>query len=206
MSKAQRELYRREKQLLLDKLPENCTIANGAVLAMRLRQTTSWPGLFLEKENGPKFEWILETCLNNPKEQFVVFTSFEQTAEALRKFLMNKLVTAFTITGKHSAEVNETNKKIFINGKCRVLIGTIGAMGQGYDGLQKVSRIVIFIDRDWSPGIMDQAEDRLHRMGQEHPVSVYYLECRGSFDQHVGRINMNKTEGIRRALLNEEHD
>lgn len=203
MTKEQRNLYRKEKQLLLDQLPENCTISNGAVLAMRLRQTTSWPGLFIEDEPGPKFEWIYEQCINNPSEQFVVFTAFEQTASALSQWLFNKSVRAVSITGKKSAYDNELSKMRFLKGKAQVLVGTIGAMGQGYDGLQEVSRVVVFIDRDWSPELMKQAEDRLHRMGQQHPVNVYYLECQGSFDQHVGKINMSKSEGIRRALEDE---
>ena len=205
MTKAQRDLYRKERQLLLDQLPENCTISNGAVLTMRLRQTTSWPGLFIEDEPGPKFEWILEQCENSPEERLVVFTVFEQTAEALSQWLFHKSVRAVTITGKNKDAVNTRNKTWFLNGKAQVLIGTIGAMGQGYDELQHASKVAIFIDRDWSPEIMSQAEERLHRMGQKHLVRVYYLECQGSFDQHVGRINMNKSEGIRRALEN-EHD
>lgn len=203
MSKAQRDLYRKEKQLLLDQLPENCTISNGVVLTTRLRQTTSWPGLFLENESGSKFEWILEQCENNPEERIVVFTVFEQTAEALSRYLFNKAIRAVTITGKNKDAINQRNKMYFLNNKAQVLIGTIGAMGQGYDELQHVSRTVVFVDRDWSPEIMHQAEDRLHRMGQQHLVRVYYLECQGSFDQSVGRININKSEGIRRALENE---
>lgn len=200
MTKSQRNLYRKERQLLLDQLPENCTISNGAVLTMRLRQTTSWPGLFLEDEPGPKFEWILEQCENNPNEQFVVFTVFEQTAAALSQWLFNKGVRAVSITGKKTDYENETSKAVFLKSQAQVLIGTIGAMGQGYDELQHVSRTVIFVDRDWSPEIMNQAEERLHRMGQKQLVRVYYLECQGSFDQSVGRINANKSEGIRRAL------
>lgn len=204
MSKKQRDLYRKEKQLLLDELPDNLTIANGAVLAMRLIQTTSWPGLFIEDEAGPKFEWILETCQNNPNEQFVVFSAFEKTASALTRWLNENGVKTCSITGKQDAEVNHASKQHFIKGAAQVLVGTIGAMGQGYDGLQQVSRLMIFIDRDWSPEIMAQAEDRLHRMGQQYPVNIYYLECQGSFDQHVGRVNLTKAEDIRAALTAEE--
>lgn len=204
MTKEQRNLYRKERQLLLDQLPENCTISNGAVLTMRLRQTTSWPGLFIEDEPGPKFEWILEQCENNPTEHFVVFTVFEQTASALSTWLFNKGIRAVSITGKKKAHENEQSKAVFLRGKAQVLIGTIGAMGQGYDGLQEVCKTVVFVDRDWSPEIMSQAEERLHRMGQTRQVNVYYLECQGSFDQSVGRINANKSEGIRRALESED--
>lgn len=204
MSKPQRELYRKEKQLLLDQLPENCTISNGAVLSIRLRQTTSWPGLFIEDEAGPKFEWLLNTCQDNPDEQLTVFTQFAKTADALSKYLFNNGIKTVSITGQNKPIDNEHSKERFVKGSAQVLIGTIGAMGQGYDGLQLVSRIGIFLERDWSPEINKQAEERLHRMGQDHPVHIIYLECQGSFDQHVGRINVNKSEGIRQALISEE--
>ena len=205
MAKKQRELYRKEKQLLLDELPENCTIANGAVLTIRLMQTTSWPGLFEPGEHGPKFEWVLEMCKNNPTEKIVVFSVFERTATALKLFLEDNGIRASTITGKQKAETNEKSRSTFIEGDSQVLIGTIGAMGQGYDGLQEVSHTLIFVDRDWSPEILKQAEDRLNRMGQKKMVNIYYLECQGSFDQHVGRINFNKADDIRRALNDEDN-
>lgn len=203
MTKKQRELYKKEKQLLLDELPENCTIANGAVLTIRLMQTTSWPGLFEPNEHGPKFEWVLEMCKNNPTEKIVVFSIFERTATALKLFLEDNGIHASTITGKQKAETNEKSRSTFIEEGSQVLIGTIGAMGQGYDGLQEVSHTLIFVDRDWSPEILKQAEDRLNRMGQKKMVNIYYLECQGSFDQHVGRINFNKADDIRRALNDE---
>ena len=205
MTKKQRELYKKEKQLLLDELPENCTIANGAVLTIRLMQTTSWPGLFEPGEHGPKFEWVLEMCKNNPTEKIVVFSVFERTATALKLYLEDNGIHASTITGKQKAETNEKSRSTFIEGDSQVLIGTIGAMGQGYDGLQEVSHTLIFVDRDWSPEILKQAEDRLNRMGQKKMVNIYYLECQGSFDQHVGRINFNKADDIRRALNDEDN-
>lgn len=203
MTKKQRELYKKEKQLLLDELPENCTIANGAVLTIRLMQTTSWPGLFEPGEHGPKFEWVLEMCKNNPTEKIVVFSVFERTVTALKFYLEDNGIHASTITGKQKAETNEKSRSAFIEEGSQVLIGTIGAMGQGYDGLQEVSHTLIFVDRDWSPEILKQAEDRLNRMGQKKMVNIYYLECQGSFDQHVGRINFNKADDIRRALNDE---
>lgn len=204
MDKQQRVLYRQEKSLLLEELPENCTIANGAVLTTRLRQTTSWPGLYIEGINGPKFEWILEMCLNNPNKKIVVFSVFEKTISGLVKYLADNKVCAVSITGQNDAKLNEQHKQAFLSkDNVQVLAGTIGAMGQGYDGLQEVSYTLVFVDREWSPEIMAQAEDRLHRMGQNNLVNVYYLECQGSFDQHVGRINQNKSDDIRRALSSE---
>ena len=203
MCPAQKQLYRKEKQLLLNDLPANCTIANGAVLTTRLRQTTSWPGLFIADIPGPKFEWILETCQNHPDEKFVIFSAFSTVINGLIKYLHTNGITATDITGGNSGPVNQEHKQLFLGPNIQVLAGTIGAMGQGFDELQEVCRLMICIDRDWSPEIMHQAEERLHRLGQKYPVTVYYLECEHSFDQYVGKVNSIKAMDIREALKND---
>ena len=198
MGAAQRKLYKDTKALVLDELPESLTLANGAVLAMRLQQISSWPGLFLTKEAGAKFEWIAETLADNPTEKLVVFTKFEQSAQALGKFLK---VGSVQYTGKVSYTDRTVNlRKFQLDPNIRVLIGTIAAVGVGVDGLQKASRSAVFLDRDWSPELMRQCEDRLDRIGQQQGVNIFYLECEHSFDQYIGKINRSKTEDFRRAL------
>lgn len=201
MTTAQRKLYKDMKDLVLEALPENAQIANGAVMTIRVVQATSWPGLFLgPEEPGPKFEWIAAMCEDNPDEKFVVFSRFEQSARALGEFLKTRDIKSVQLTGQVKEAIKESNKKQFIEGDARVLIGTIGAMGQGTDGLQYASHTAIFLDRDWSPEIMKQCEDRLNRRGQQYKVNIYVLECEKSFDQYVGRVNQHKADDIREAL------
>ena len=205
MTTAQRKLYKDMKNLVLEELPENAQIANGAVMTIRVVQAPSWPGLFLgPEEPGPKFEWIAAMCEDNPDEKFVVFSRFEQSARALGEFLKSREVKSVQLTGQVKDVDKELNKKQFIEGDARVLIGTIGAMGQGTDGLQYASHTAIFIDRDWSPEIMKQCEDRLNRRGQRFKVNIYILECEKSFDQYVGRVNQHKADDIREALQRDE--
>lgn len=205
MTSAQRKLYKDMKNLVLEELPENAQIANGAVMTIRVVQATSWPGLFLgPEEPGPKFEWIAAMCEDNPDEKFVVFSRFEQSARALGEFLKTRDIKSVQLTGQVKDVDKDLNKKQFIEGDARVLIGTIGAMGQGTDGLQYASHTAIFIDRDWSPEIMAQCEDRLNRRGQAYKVNIYILECEKSFDQHVGRVNQHKADDIREALQRDE--
>lgn len=205
MTAPQRKLYRDMKNLVLEELPENAQIANGAVMTIRVVQATSWPGLFLgPEEPGPKFEWIAAMCEDNPEEKFVVFSRFEKSARALGEFLKTRNIKSVQLTGVLKDVDKEKNKKEFIEGDARVLIGTIGAMGQGTDGLQYASHTAIFLERDWSPEIMKQCEDRLNRRGQKFKVSIYILECEKSFDQHVGRINQHKADDIREALQRDE--
>ncbi len=58
----------------------------------------------------------------------------------------------------------------------------------------------VFMDVDWSPEINAQAEDRLNRIGQKELVHCYYLECQGTVDKHVQKINLSKAEDIRKVL------
>jgi SNF2 family DNA or RNA helicase len=205
MSSAQKKLYKDMKNLVLEELPENAKIANGAVMTIRVIQATSWPGLFLgPEEPGPKFEWIAAMCEDNPDEKFVVFSRFEQTSRALGEFLKTRDIKSVQLTGQVKDTDRELNKQQFIEGDARVLIGTIAAMGQGTDGLQYASHTAIFIDRDWSPEIMKQCEDRLNRRGQQFKVNIYILECEKSFDQHVGKINQHKADDIKEALQKDE--
>lgn len=207
MSVKQRKLYKDMKALVLSELPENANIPNGAVLTLRVIQTTSWPGLFIPGEVGPKFEWIKNICQDNPTEKFVVFTRFEKTASGLAAYLSEQNIGAVQITGAIKDSEREDAKQRFIDdASVSVLIGTIAAMGQGTDGLQYASHTCIFIDRDWSPEIMKQCEDRVNRYGQKYPVQVYVLECEKSFDQHVGKVNQHKAQDIRAALEDKSYD
>lgn len=208
MHKRQAALFKKTKKLMLDELPETMTIANGAVLATRLQQITSCPAIFDDTENpsqtfgpGAKFEWIAETVADNPTENFVVFTKFINTAYKLREYLAEKCdFTPMLYVGELSTSERNDNMLGYLRGSSRVIIGTLGAMSEGVDGLQRVGNNAIFVERDWTPSVMEQAEDRLNRIGQDKPVMCYYLECEKSFDQYVGKVNLKKSDDIRAAL------
>lgn len=201
MSKAQKTLYDRVKGLVLKELPENCTIANGAVLLTRLMQVTSWPEQFGCNHAGAKFEWIKEFC-SNTEEQILILTKFAETAKALYQYLRASGTSCAIYTGQQTGESHRENKSLFISQKAQVLIGTIGAVGTGMDGLQ-VARLGIMLERDWSPEINEQCEDRLHRKGQEQQVTWYYLSCKGTADAKVDRVNLKKADDIRACLEGE---
>lgn len=82
--------------------------------------------------------------------------------------------------------------------KVRVFVGSILASGVGIT-LTRASHIV-FAELDWVPGNVSQAEDRIHRIGQENPVLVQHLVVDGTLDAKLVNTIIHKQEIADRAL------
>jgi SWI/SNF-related matrix-associated actin-dependent regulator 1 of chromatin subfamily A len=74
----------------------------------------------------------------------------------------------------------------FTTGRLHTLIGEFQAMGVGLN-LQTASDVA-FVEFPWTPGEMDQCEDRVHRMGQQSSVSIWLLYAKNSVHEHMVRV------------------
>lgn len=81
---------------------------------------------------------------------------------------------------------------------CRLIVGSIGAMGVGFT--LTASSHVMFAEIDPVPGRMNQAEDRVHRIGQRNSVLVQHLVCNESIDARMIQILIRKQEILNAAL------
>jgi SWI/SNF-related matrix-associated actin-dependent regulator 1 of chromatin subfamily A len=82
----------------------------------------------------------------------------------------------------------------------KVFIGQIQAAGVGIT--LTASSHVIFVEIDWTPGIMEQAADRVHRIGQKESVLIQHLVLEGSLDAHMAKGLVRKQSVIDKALGN----
>jgi len=57
----------------------------------------------------------------------------------------------------------------------------------------------------WAPAIEDQAVDRVHRIGQKRPVTVYKLLVEGSVEYRVLDIQSQKRKLIALAFQDEDY-
>ena len=81
---------------------------------------------------------------------------------------------------------------------CKLFIASIKAGGIGIT--LTASSTVIFVELDWTPAIISQAEDRLHRIGQENAVLVQHLVINGSIDSKIAKMCVRKQEVITQVL------
>lgn len=141
-------------------------------------------------------ENFLET---NPDEKIVVFA--HHTA-AINK-LMNALEKNYgcvKITGSDSAKKRqEAVEKFQGDNDTRVIIVSITAGGEGIT-LTRASNAVV-LESDWSPGRVVQAEDRLHRIGQEaDSVTIYHLLAADTIDIPIYNLLAEKQELIDQVM------
>ena len=80
------------------------------------------------------------------------------------------------------------------------MICNIQSGGTGVDGFQKVCCNVAFAEFASTSTDMEQAEDRLHRGGQERPVSVYYLIAAGTIDEDIAEALDSKKKVLASVL------
>lgn len=138
-------------------------------------------------------EWIkdfLET-----REKLAVFCTHRKTVEILHQEFHK---VAVTIDGSTSLDDRQTNiDKFQKDNDCRLVIGNIKAMGVGIS-LTAASN-TCFVELGWTPAEMDQAEDRVHRIGQEaDSVNAWYLIAQNSIEEEIIKLLDEK----RKILIN----
>lgn len=150
-------------------------------------------------EPSSKLDALMELLGDNPDEQFVVFSQFRGTVQLLATRLEHAGIRYGQIIGGQPAASRASEISAFAAGESRIIIGTIAAGGEGIDGLQCASALVL-IDRDWSPSRNDQSIGRLDRIGQQRDVVVYDIVARNTVDAYKGQLLNRKASWIRQIL------
>lgn len=116
-----------------------------------------------------KVKSTIEQCqlLLDEGRKVVVFSDHVQACEEIAKALGGKSITGKTPTDKR----HEIVKEFF--GDLNVLCATIGAASTGINLYAAYDMVIN--DYPWVPGDLDQAEKRIHRIGQTRTCFYYYI-------------------------------
>lgn len=164
--------------------------AYGKLIKVRVQQTIMGEKVaqYVDKlqlaEPSSKLDAASNIITDNPNRQIVVFAQSKQIVNMLARRLQAQAIPVGVVTGDVAQAERDKIVTRFQKGELQVFVGTIAAGGEGIT--LTAASTVIFIDRVWSPAKNRQAEDRLHRIGQENAVQVIDIIARDTID--LGRL------------------
>ncbi|XP_067014077.2 SWI/SNF-related matrix-associated actin-dependent regulator of chromatin subfamily A-like protein 1 [Anabrus simplex] len=86
---------------------------------------------------------------------------------------------------------------------CMVAVLSITAANTGIT--LTAAQLVVFAELFWNPGVLTQAEDRAHRIGQQDSVLVQYLVAQGTADDHLWPLIQHKLDVLNKAGLSKDN-
>lgn len=165
---------------------------NPLSMLIRLRQVTGWTGILSETiQESAKMDRLQDLVYEIVRSQgkAVIFSNWSEVTK-VAKDILAKYNPAY-ITGDTQANERMLQVQNFqTNENCKVIIGTIGAMGTGLT--LTAAQNVIFLDSPWNRALKDQAEDRCHRIGTTGTVNVITLVCKNTIDERIETLIRKK--------------
>ena len=183
-SGGKRAYERLERDFVLPMVSETITAQNAAVLTGKLLQLANG-AIYNEDGNYYKIhdakldalEDLIEAANGQP---VLVYYSFKHDADRiLERFPDARML----ITAKDVSDWNA--------GQVPLMIAHPASAGHGLN-LQAGGHILIWFGLTWSLELYQQANARLYRQGQPHPVTVYHVITKGTVDEDVLKVLTKK--------------
>ncbi|XP_076094482.1 SWI/SNF-related matrix-associated actin-dependent regulator of chromatin subfamily A-like protein 1 [Mytilus galloprovincialis] len=144
------------------------------------------------------------TDLFETDRKFLMFAHHQEFLDSVEELAQSKLGKHYIrIDGKTSPENrNIFCKKFQENPDYKLAILSITAANAGIN--LSAATLVVFGELFWNPGILVQAEDRAHRMGQQDMVSVHYLVAQNTADDQIWPLVQKKLDVLNKAGLSKD--
>ena len=191
--------YNEMRDYMLATIDDDTSVLAPTVLAQitRLRQITVGFGAFKEPKEWPNASAakldVLTDYLEDRDSKTVVVTQFVWAAHEAARRLNSHKINSEVLTGATPAEERvELIERFQKQDDPKVLCATIQTGGEGWT--LTAADMIVFLDRPWSPQVVSQAEDRLHRIGQENSVQVVTLLAEGTIEERVEEALAHKQD------------
>jgi SNF2 family DNA or RNA helicase len=186
MNKKQTKVYNEVLSQIKDEIDLIRISPDPLARLIRLRQATSWTGILsstiTESAKLDRAEELIQDAIDN-NDKVVLFSNWTAvTNPAYDRF---KKYNPAMITGEIKDRQGE-KLRFMTDPNCKLIIGTIGAMGTGYT--LTAATTVIFLDEPWNRALKDQAEDRAHRIGTTGTVNVITLVTKDTIDERINSL------------------
>ena len=137
----------------------------------------------------------------NSGDKLLVFGHHHDVLDSLETYLQKERISYVRADGTTSAENRDKAiTKFQTDDNCLVFLATT-AMGMGVT-LTAASNS-LFVERQWSPSMEEQMEDRVHRIGQKRGVIIWYMQIEDTIDERMSKV-VEKKRGIITEILDGE--
>ncbi len=174
-----RKIYRELEHESILRYEDHAIVgANAGVLAGKLLQFANG-AVYDDHSDVQEYHdlklQLLDEILEATEEPVMVFYWFRHDYERLRRFFAN--YQPRTISSPE--DISDWNE-----GRIRLLLVHPASMGHGLN-LQDGGHTIVWFGLTWSLEIYQQANARLHRQGQKHPVMIHRLVMKDTVDEDV---------------------
>ena len=168
--------------------------AASAIYAERLVQMGYLKRLAAELKLPAVFDW-LDSFLEESDEKIIVFGVHRKIIGACAERYAGQCVQVHGgVLGQHRQKAYTQFQK---SDKCRILIGNEAA-GVGWNG--SCATTTAHIELPWTPGAVNQAGDRMHRIGQKKKTTEYFLVAKDTIESRLCRVLQEK-QGVLNEVL-----
>jgi len=134
---------------------------------------------------------ILQACRRDPKSKVVIFSQWTSFLNIIQAQLNESGYKYCRIDGTMSARVRDTAMAALeTDPDTRIMLASLAVCSVGLNLV--AADTVILADTWWAPAIEDQARDRVHRLGQKRPTTVWRLIMEDSIEERVLEIQKEK--------------
>lgn len=138
------------------------------------------------------------------REKFLVFAHHKLVLDSITKELGEKGISYIRIDGSTaSAERQQLCDRFQSSQRSCVAVLSITAANMGLT--LHAADLVVFAELFWNPGVLIQAEDRVHRIGQTSNVDVHYLVAKGTADDYLWPMIQEKMNVLEQVGLSESN-
>lgn len=193
MSQSQYKIYNSILENLRQNIDKIKLSPNPLTMLIRLRQVTGYPEIVSSQaKDSPKLDRMCELVedLVADGKKCLIFSNWTNVLEPAYERLKKLGFKPALYTGKNTDVREEEKKRFRTDESCKVICGTIGAMGTGLTLIEGTT--VIFLDEPWNRAIKDQCEDRVHRIGTTQNINVITIMCRDTIDEKINKIVYRK--------------
>jgi SWI/SNF-related matrix-associated actin-dependent regulator 1 of chromatin subfamily A len=153
-------------------------------------------------------EYVLDWLRGSSTKKVLVFAHHKEVLDTIEAAVSKHLkgVGHIRIDGSVPPIERASSVKKFQT-KAEVRLGLLSVTAAGVGLTLTAASSVIFAELHWTPGVLAQAEDRCHRIGQTNAVNIMFCVCKDedlSVDMSLWKMLGKKTSNLGRVIDGEK--